>query len=63
LRAEAKLTQLLEMLEQEGAKIEHFQLEDDRDRRIVTLTLDSPSEKLLARIGDLDFVQGISWGD
>jgi putative Mg2+ transporter-C (MgtC) family protein len=63
LRAEAKLTQLLELLEQEGAKIEHFQLEDDRDRRVVTLTLDSPSEKLLAKIGDLDFVQGISWGD
>ena len=62
LRAEAKVAQLLEMLEEQGAKIEHFQLEDDRDRRVVTLTLDTPSEKLLAKIGDLDYVQGINWG-
>jgi putative Mg2+ transporter-C (MgtC) family protein len=62
LRPEAKVAQLLEMLEEEGAKIEHFHLEDDRDRRVVTLTLDTPSENLLAKIGDLDFVQGINWG-
>jgi putative Mg2+ transporter-C (MgtC) family protein len=62
LRPEAKVAQLLEMLEEEGAKIEHFHLEDDRDRRVVTLTLDTPSETLLAKIGDLDFVQGINWG-
>ena len=62
LRAEAKVAQLLEMLEEQGAKIEHFQLEDDRDRRVVTLTLDTPSENLLAEIGDLEFVQGINWG-
>jgi putative Mg2+ transporter-C (MgtC) family protein len=62
LRPEAKVAQLLEMLEEEGAKIEHFQLEDDRDRRVVTLTLDTPSENLLAKIGDLEFVQGINWG-
>jgi putative Mg2+ transporter-C (MgtC) family protein len=63
LRPEAKMSQLLDMLEQEHAKIEHFQLEDQRDRRIVTLTLDTPSEKLVGTIGDLDFVQGISWGE
>ncbi len=62
LRPEAKVAQLLEMLEEQGAKIEHFQLEDDRDRRVVTLTLDTPSENLLAKIGDLEFVQGINWG-
>ena len=62
LRPEAKVAQLLEMLEEQGAKIEHFQLEDDRDRRVVTLTLDTPSENLLGKIGDLEFVQGINWG-
>jgi len=63
LRPEAKMSQLLDVLEQEHATIEHFQLEDQRDRRIVTLTLDTPSEKLVGTIGDLDFVQGISWGE
>jgi putative Mg2+ transporter-C (MgtC) family protein len=61
LRPETKLTQLLETLEDENARIEHFQLEDVRDRRIVTLTLDKPSEKLLATLGDLEFVQGVQW--
>ncbi len=42
--------------------MEHFQLEDEHDRRIVTMTLDTPSEKLLAEVADLDFVQGVEWG-
>jgi putative Mg2+ transporter-C (MgtC) family protein len=62
LRPETKLTQLLETLEHENARIEHFQLEDERDRRIVTMTLDTPSDKLLAKLGDLEFVQGVQWG-
>ncbi len=61
LRPETKLTRLLETLEDENARIEHFQLEDVRDRRIVTLTLDKPSQKLLATLGDLEFVQGVQW--
>ena len=62
LRPDTKMTQLLEALEREKARIEHFQLEDERDRRIVTLTLGSPSDSLVATLGDLDFVQGVQWG-
>jgi putative Mg2+ transporter-C (MgtC) family protein len=62
LRPAAKLTQLLETLEHENARIEHFQLEDERDRRVGTMTLDTPSDKLVAKLGDLDFVQGVQWG-
>ena len=61
LRPGTSLTELLDALEREHAKIEHFQLEDESDRRIVTLTLDMPSEKLLAKLGDLEFVQGVQW--
>jgi putative Mg2+ transporter-C (MgtC) family protein len=62
LRPETSLAQLLDALEREKARIEHFQLEDEHDRRIVTLTLDTPSDKLLAKLGDLEFVQGVQWG-
>jgi putative Mg2+ transporter-C (MgtC) family protein len=61
LRPETSLAQLLDALEREKARIEHFQLEDEHDRRIVTLTLDTPSDKLLAKLGDLEFVQGVQW--
>jgi putative Mg2+ transporter-C (MgtC) family protein len=62
LRPETSLAQLLDALEREKARIEHFQLEEEHDRRIVTLTLDTPSDKLLAKLGDLEFVQGVQWG-
>jgi putative Mg2+ transporter-C (MgtC) family protein len=62
LRPETSVTKLLDALESENARIEHFRLEDEADRRIVTLTLDTPSDKLLAKLGDLDFVQGVQWG-
>jgi putative Mg2+ transporter-C (MgtC) family protein len=61
LRQGTKTTQLLEALEREDARIEHFQLQEELDRRIVTLTLDTPSEKLLSELADLDFVQGVEW--
>jgi putative Mg2+ transporter-C (MgtC) family protein len=63
LRPETKMSQLLDVLEEQHAKIEHVHLEDGRDRRIVSLTLDTPSEKLVGTIGDLDFVQGVNWGE
>jgi len=62
LRPETKLTQLFESLEREDARVELFQLEDQSDRRVVTLRLDKPTEKLLAKVGDLEFVQGVRWG-
>jgi putative Mg2+ transporter-C (MgtC) family protein len=61
LREGTKATQLIEALERAHARIEHFQLEDEPDRRIVTLTLDTPSEKLLTELADLEFVQGVEW--
>jgi putative Mg2+ transporter-C (MgtC) family protein len=62
LRPETKLTRLFESLERENARVERFQLDDERDRRVVTLKLDTPSDKLFAKIGDLEFVQGVRWG-
>jgi putative Mg2+ transporter-C (MgtC) family protein len=61
LRQDTKVTQLLEVLEHEDARVEHFQLEEEPDRRVVTLTLDTPSEKLLSSLADLEFVQGVEW--
>ena len=61
LRQGTQASQLLDFLEREHAHVEHFQLEDEHDRRIVTLTLDTPSEKLLGKLADLDFVQGVEW--
>jgi putative Mg2+ transporter-C (MgtC) family protein len=61
LKPGTKVTQLLEVLEREDAHVEHFRLEDEHDRRLVTLMLDTPSEKLVAELADLDFVQGVEW--
>ena len=61
LRQGTRAAQLLDALEREHARVDHFALEDEHDRRIVTLTLDTPSEKLLARLADLEFVQGVEW--
>jgi putative Mg2+ transporter-C (MgtC) family protein len=61
LRPDTSATQLLEVLERDHVRVDHFHLEDELDRRIVTLTLDTPSEKLVGRIADLDFVQGVEW--
>ncbi len=61
LRPGTRMTELLEALESRDARVEEFQLEDERDRRVVTLTLDTPSERLLAELGDLEFVQGVQW--
>jgi putative Mg2+ transporter-C (MgtC) family protein len=61
LRPETSATKLLEALERDHVRVDHFHLEDELDRRIVTLTLDTPSEKLVGRIADLDFVQGVEW--
>jgi putative Mg2+ transporter-C (MgtC) family protein len=61
LRPDTSATKLLEALEREHVRVDRFHLEDELDRRIVTLTLDTPSEKLVGSIADLDFVQGVEW--
>jgi putative Mg2+ transporter-C (MgtC) family protein len=62
LRPGTKAAQLLDALEREHARVEYFQLNDEHDRRVVTVTLDTPSEKLLGHVADLEFVQGVEWG-
>jgi putative Mg2+ transporter-C (MgtC) family protein len=61
LRHGTRAAQLLDVLEEKHARVEHFRLEDEHDRRIVTLTLDTPSEQVLRDLADLDFVQGVEW--
>jgi putative Mg2+ transporter-C (MgtC) family protein len=61
LRPGTRAAQLLDVLEEKHARIEYFQLEEEHDRRLVTLTLDTPSERLLTELADLDFVQGVQW--
>jgi len=62
LRPETKAAQLIAALEQEHARVEYFQLVDEEDeRRTVTVTLDTPSQELLSNISDLEFVQGVQW--
>jgi putative Mg2+ transporter-C (MgtC) family protein len=61
LRHDARAGQLLDALDDKHARVEHFQLEDEHDRRVVTLTLDTPSETLLSDLADLDFVQAVEW--
>ena len=61
LRPGTRTTELLDALESRHAHVEYFQLQDEHDRRTVTVTLDTPSERLLAELGDLEFVQGVEW--
>ncbi len=61
LRQGTRMSELLDVLEREHARVEHLQLEEEPDRRVVTLTLDTPSEKLLGELSDRDFVQGVEW--
>lgn len=62
LRPGTKAARLLAALEQEHARVEYFQLVDDEDdRRTVTVTLDTPSQELLSSIADLEFVEGVQW--
>jgi hypothetical protein len=61
LRPATRTSDLLGFLEQEHARVDHFRLEEEHDRRIVTVTLDTPSEQLLTLIADLEFVLGVEW--
>jgi putative Mg2+ transporter-C (MgtC) family protein len=52
---------LLHEIEARGAHIQHFELAQERDRRIVTLEVEPISEELVAGITDLDYVIGARW--
>jgi putative Mg2+ transporter-C (MgtC) family protein len=55
------ISELLGMLEQGHARVDRLELEDELDRRVVTLTLDTPSEHLITKLADLDYVVGVRW--
>jgi putative Mg2+ transporter-C (MgtC) family protein len=61
LRPDASVGQLLEALESERARIEEIRVDDESGRRVVTLTLDTPSERLVPDLADLHFVVGVWW--
>ncbi len=61
LQSETRTADLLHALEDRHARVEHIRIEDREDRRVVSITLDTPSEELLAELADLDFVQGVEW--
>jgi putative Mg2+ transporter-C (MgtC) family protein len=61
LHSNTRTAELLHALEERHARVEHIRIEDREDRRIVNVTLDTPSEELLAELADLDFVQGVEW--
>ena len=52
---------LLHEIEARGAHVEHFELEQVRDRRVVTLEVNPISEELVAGITDLEYVIGARW--
>jgi len=61
LTAGASVAQLLHALEEQDAHVESIQVSDQGDRRLVTLTLDTPSERLVPELSDLGFVVGVQW--
>jgi putative Mg2+ transporter-C (MgtC) family protein len=61
LAPETSVSALLGKLEDAHVGVERFELEEGLDRRIVSLTVDRPTEELVAQIADLDFVIGVRW--
>ena len=61
LRGGTKVSDLLAYLDSRQARIDSFRVEDAHDVRIVTLTLDRPTEGLLAELADLEYVHGVQW--
>jgi putative Mg2+ transporter-C (MgtC) family protein len=53
--------ELLHDIETRGSNVRHFELTEERDRRVVTLELEPISEELVAGISDLDYVIGARW--
>jgi putative Mg2+ transporter-C (MgtC) family protein len=52
---------LLQAIEAQGGHIQHFELAEERDRRVVTLEVEPISEELVAAITDLESVIGARW--
>jgi putative Mg2+ transporter-C (MgtC) family protein len=61
LEQRASVGDLLHALEERNARVESIQVSDQADRRLVTLTLDTPSERFVPELSELDFVLGVQW--
>ncbi len=61
LRPDASVSTLLKELETRHARVEAIQVDDLGERRTVTLTLDTPSKRLVPELSDLDYVLGVQW--
>jgi putative Mg2+ transporter-C (MgtC) family protein len=61
LREGQSALELLRDIEQRGTNVRHFELVEERDRRVITLELEPISEELVAGISDLDYVIGARW--
>jgi putative Mg2+ transporter-C (MgtC) family protein len=61
LAAGTSVSELLSALESEDARVESIELEDEPDRRVVTLVLDKSTQGLVSFVSDLDFVKAVQW--
>jgi uncharacterized membrane protein YhiD involved in acid resistance len=52
---------LLHEIEARGSHVQHFELAEERDRRVITLEVEPISEELVAGITDLEYVIGARW--
>ncbi len=61
LRPGQSVAPLLALLEREGLQVDSFELDDERDRRRVTLGTDRSASELIPLLGELDYVLGVRW--
>jgi putative Mg2+ transporter-C (MgtC) family protein len=61
LAPETSVSTLIAALEREDANVQTIDVDEELDRRVVTLTLDTPSQRLVAAVSDLDIVKGVRW--
>jgi putative Mg2+ transporter-C (MgtC) family protein len=61
LRPEATAAELLTDILASGYTTQSFELEEEVDRRVITLRLDKPVGKLVPMLSDRDYVQAVRW--
>jgi putative Mg2+ transporter-C (MgtC) family protein len=61
LKTDATAAQLLAAVHGHGFVVHSFELEDEADRRRVTLHLDRPVGELVPQLSDEDYVQAVRW--
>jgi putative Mg2+ transporter-C (MgtC) family protein len=61
LKPEATASELLADIFASGYTTQSFELEEEADRRVITLRLDKPVGKLVPLLSDRDYVQAVRW--